>query len=213
MDFADFGPESSRNDSENNSDSLAAGESVRYHLTPEEREHVRDIACARHQSYSDGRTRDESWGGSDDSFGAMCRGVAGELVLAALFSSASFDSEIYESGDEGLDTELELDGELRTVDIKTSTYDGPGQSLMVATHHVDERSVTPDVYLRAHIDDSLRAVTLQGWITSDELLREEMIEPSPAGDWKNYDAGVDDLNTLPEPDSLDEHDGAEIVRN
>ena len=212
MNLGDFGPDSSGTDTENNSDSLAAGESVRYHLTPEEREHVRDIARARHASYDDGRTRDESWGGSDDSFGAMARGVAGELVLSAIYG-VPFDSQISESGDEGVDTQLELDGEIRTVDIKTSTYDGPGKSLMVATHHVDERSVTPDVYLRAHIDDSLRAVTLQGWITSEELLCDDMIKPSPAGDWKNYDAGVDDLNTLPEPDSLDEHDGAEIVRN
>ena len=88
MNLGDFGPDSSGNDSESNSDSLAAGESVRYELTEAEREHVRDIARARHASYDDGRTRDESWGGSDDSFGAMARGVAGELVLAALFSSA-----------------------------------------------------------------------------------------------------------------------------
>ena len=212
MDFADFGPDSSSNDNKNNSGFLAPDEVIQYKLTEAEREHVRDIARARHKSYSDGRTRDESWGGSDDSFGAMCRGVAGELVLSALYD-APFDSSVSESGDDGTDTQLELDGELRTVDIKTSTYNGPGQSLMVATHHVDERSVTPDVYLRAHIDDSLRAVTLQGWITSEELLCDDMIKPSPAGDWKNYDAGVDDLNTLPEPDSLDEHDGAEIVRN
>ena len=211
MDLTQFGPNSSSNDNENNSDSLAPGESVRYHLTEAEREHVRDIARARHASYDDGRTRDESWGGSDDSFAAMCRGVAGELVLSALYD-CPFDTEISKSGDKGLDTQLELDGEMRTVDIKTSTYDGPGQSLMVATHHVDERSVTPDAYLRAHVDESFRTVTLQGWITSDELLREEMIEPSPAGDWRNFDAPVDELNALPEPDDLDEHDGASIVR-
>jgi hypothetical protein len=212
-DLSQFGIDSSSDNCENNSDCLNDGDVVRYRLTDEEREHVRDIARARHASYSDGRTRDESWGGDDDSFGAMARGVAGELVLALLYG-APFDSEISESGDDGVDTELELGGETRTVDVKTSTYDGPGQSLMVATHHVSERERQPDAYLRAHVDESLSAVTLQGWIRSDELLREDMIEPSPAGEWLNYDASVDELRPMPRPDedTMAEHGGAEIVQ-
>jgi hypothetical protein len=142
----------------------------------------------------------------------MARGVAGELVLADIYG-APFDSTVSESGDGGIDTRMELGSEMRTVDIKTSTYDGPGQSLMVATHHVDERERQPDAYLRAHVDDSLESVTLQGWIPSDELLREEMIKKSPAGDWRNYDCAVSDLRPLPEPDedALAEHDNTEIV--
>jgi hypothetical protein len=212
-DLSQFGIDSSSDNCKNNSDYLNDGDVVRYRLTDEEREHARDIARARHASYSDGRTRDESWGGADDSFGAMARGVAGELVLALLYDTP-FDADISESGDDGVDTEMELGGEMRTVDIKTSTYDGPGQSLMVATHHVDERARQPGAYLRAHIDESLTSVTLQGWIRSDELLRDDMIEPSPAGDWSNHDAPVDDLNPLPRPDedALAGHDNAVIVR-
>lgn len=208
-DCNDFGTD----DDETEDGLLPQGHVVRYNLTEEEREHVRDIARARHDSYSRGATRDESWGGDDDSFGAMCRGVVGELVLADIYG-VPFDSEISEKGDDGVDTEMELAGEMRTVDIKTSTYDGPGQSLMVATHHVDERERQPDAYLRAHVGESLNAVTMQGWIPSDDLLCEEMIEPSPAGDWRNYDAPVVELNPMPVPDedTMAEHDGAEIVR-
>lgn len=210
-DCNDFGTDDD-DDDDNEDGLLPQGHVVRYNLTDEEREHVRDIARARHASYSDGRTRDESWGGADDSLGAMCRGVVGELVLADIYG-VPFDSEVDEKGDDGVDTEMELGGSMRTVDIKTSTYDGPGQSLMVATHHVDERERQPDVYLRAHVDESLSAVTLQGWIRSDELLREDMIKPSPAGDWSNYDAPVEELRPMPRPDedALAGHDNAVIV--
>lgn len=190
---------------------LADGEQIRFDIDSDEREHIRDIARARHSSYSSGRTRDESWGGTDDSFGAMERGVAGELVLAALYDDVEFDSDISASGDDGTDGAIRIDGEIRTFDIKTSTYDGPGQSLMVATHHVDERDVVPDVYLRAYVDEGVSEVRLQGWIEADELLMDGMIESSPAGDWRNYDADVNELRAMPVPDTLDEIDCVEIV--
>jgi hypothetical protein len=94
---------------------------------------------------------------------------------------------------------MRLGGEMRTVDVKTSTYDGPGQSLMVATHHVDERERKTDAYLRAHVAEDLTEARLQGWIPSDELLSDDMIEPSPAGDWLNYDVSVGELRPMPEP--------------
>jgi hypothetical protein len=128
----------------------------------------------------------------------MERGVVGELALCGAYG-APFDGEISDAGDDGVDTHMRLGGEMRTVDVKTSTYDGPGQSLMVATHHVDERERKPDAYLRAHVAEDLTEARLQGWIPSDELLSDDMIEPSPAGDWLNYDVSVGELRPMPEP--------------
>ena len=189
---------------------LPDGRVIRLRLIDSDRDEIHEAARARHASYDDGRTRDESFAGDDDSYRAMARGVAAEKCLAAVCDSAEFDESVSASGDTGIDGTILIGDEELTYDVKSSTYDGPGQSLMVRQSHVRERPETPDIYIRSYVDDDLSEVRLQGWIPAEEQLRDDNLEPSPAGDWINYDVGVDELNPMPEPD-VDDHPLIDIV--
>ncbi|MWV65931.1 hypothetical protein GRS48_14040 [Halorubrum sp. JWXQ-INN 858] len=185
-------------DSFDNASNDSDVDSVIVPLDEDDREHIADLASARHGSYERGETTDEVWG-DDDSAGKMVIGVAGELVVAGLYDRAEYDTSVSAQGDGGVDCEMDLDGETRTVDIKSSTYDRSGASLMVGKHHVEDRDIIPDAYLSCYVDD-LSEVILRGWVTSDELLTEENEETAPGGDWINFDMDVDELKSVPEPD-------------
>ena len=188
------------------------GRVIRLRLSDSDREEIHEAARARHASYDSGITRDESFAGDDDSFPAMARGVAAEKCLAAVFDGAEFDDSVSASGDTGIDGTMVIGNEELSYDIKSSTYDGRGQSLFVRKSHVEERPETPDIYIRSYVDDDLSEVRIQGWIPAEEQLRDCNLEPSPAGDWINYDVAVDDLRPMPEPD-VDDHPLIDIVKN
>ena len=211
MNLGDFGPDSSSNDNESNTGFLAPGESVRYQLTETEREHARKIAQARHQSYSSGETRDEDWA---DSLAVMERGTTAELVAALLYSECSFDDYVGPEGDDDSDGQLRIDSDVVDIDIKAGKklqsnvpYD---VELLVAQHHIEERD-EPPVFVSAYVSESLDEVRLRGWAWTDDLV-ESGLKPAYSGSHQNYTRSVDDLTPMPEPDCLNEHDGAEIVR-
>lgn len=190
---------------------LADGRVIRLRLSDSDRETIHEAARARHASYDDGRTRDESFAGSDDSYPAMARGVAAEQCLAAVYESAEFDDSVSARGDTGIDGSMTIGDEELSYDIKSSTYDGPGQSLMVRQSHVEERPETPDIYIRSYVDEDLREVRIQGWISAEEQLLDSNLAPAPGGDWTNYDVSVSELRPMPEPDNMD-HPDIDIVR-
>jgi len=188
-------------------------DSVIVPLDDDDREHITNLASARHASYDQGKTTDEVWG-DDDSAGKMELGVAGELVVAGLYDRAEYDVSVSARGDGGVDCEMDLGGETRTVDVKSSTYDRSGASLMVSKHHVEDRDITPDAYLSCYVADDLSEVIVRGWMTSDEFLVEENEETAPAGDWINFDMRVNELKPIPEPDGdlLDEDEDYSVIR-
>ena len=213
MDLTQFGPNPSSTDSKtDNDDYLAPGEVVRYELSKTEREHTRKIAQARHQSYASGETRDEDWA---DSLSIMERGTCAELVAALLYDVCSFDEYVGPEGDNDSDGQLRIDGDVVDIDIKSGSklqsevpYD---VELLVARHHIEERDAPP-VFVSAYVSESLDEVRLRGWAWTDDLV-ESGLKPAYSGSHQNYTRSVDDLTPMPEPDSLDEHDGAEIVHN
>ena len=117
-------------------------------LYDEVRDHIVEIASARNGSYARGDTKNEVWG-DDDSADKHEIGVAGELVIAGLYSGlgAEIDTSVSASGDGGVDCQMELGGQMYMVDIKSSTYNGRGASLMVAQDHVEARDIVPDAYI------------------------------------------------------------------
>lgn len=190
---------------------LPQGRVIRIQLNDSDRETIHGAARARHASYDDGRTRDESFAGDDDSYPAMARGVAAEQCLDALFESADWDDSVSARGDTGIDGSMTIGDKELSYDIKSSTYDGPGQSLFVRQSHVEERTQTPDIYIRSYVDEDLTEVRIQGWIPAEEQLQDSNLNPSPAGDWTNYDVSVSELRPMPEPDTK-EHPRVDIVR-
>lgn len=190
---------------------VGAGRCIKYELDPEEQEHVRALAQARHESYANGRTTDEDWAG--DSFGSMMRGTAVEVLLALLYDDFEFDDSVSAAGDDGLDGHLQVapNEEPVSVDVKSSTYNGLNPKLLVAVDHVESRPVEPDVYVDAYIDEDCTEIRLRGIVHSDGLCASST-EPSYVGDFMNYTAAVgSDIHCpMPKPD-VDED--FEIVLN
>lgn len=187
---------------------------IQYDLDPVEVEHAMSIADARHQSYSDGRTRDEDWAETEE---AMRLGTVAEMAMALVYPEFEFDSAISASGDDGTDGVVRLDGEEMTVDLKARDYNPETfhseVELLVAKHHLDERRDTPDAFVGAYVSEDYSTVKLYGWVRTQHLLEEDRVEEArePDADHDNYVYDFSDLGELPDHDNIDEHENAEVV--
>ncbi|MDB2225597.1 hypothetical protein PM023_13050 [Halorubrum ezzemoulense] len=176
------------------------------------------IAADRNASYDRGDTKNEVWG-DGDSAGKHEVGVAGELAIVGLYRGlgAEIDTSVSASGDGGVDCEMEIDGEMRTVDIKSSTYNEDNASLMVAQDHVEARNIIPDVYISCYVSEDLTDVVVRGMVMSDDLFVEDNLAEPKAHyiDGLNYDVSVDELDPMPEPetDSMVEGNDYRVVRS
>ncbi|CDK39634.1 hypothetical protein [Halorubrum sp. AJ67] len=198
-------------DSDDSNDTVG---SITVPLTDDNREFIASQAGDRNASYEEGKTTNEIWG-DGDSASKHEIGFAGELAIAGLYESASIDTSVSASGDGGVDTEMRIEGETRTVDVKSATYDGPGASIMVQQDHAERfTTVLPEVYISCYVPDDLSCVKIRGWEYADEVILESNLKDAPGGDWINYDVACDDLRNMVEPtgDELTEDEDYHVVR-
>jgi hypothetical protein len=186
---------------------------IEYTLDDEEIDVALSIADERHQSYKDGRTRDEDWCNSKE---AMRKGTIAEMVCHVVYPEYEFDDSISASGDDGIDGDLRLDGDEMTVDVKARDLDPETfhaeVELLVARHHIDERQNTPDAYVGAYVSDDYSTVRLYGWVETDRLLDDGRIEEArdPDADHDNYVLDFSDLLELPEHHNVDDEPNATV---
>lgn len=193
---------------------LTNGQQVQYELDDEEIEHSRTWARMRHESYATGETTDEDW--ADDSLGSMERGVAVELVMALLYNECEFDTYVGADGDGGVDGQLQIDGDVLDVDVKSTRIDETDVpydvELLVAKHHIDNRDVPP-VFVGAYVDDDMSEVRLRGFVHTEDLVEKADVKDAYAGSHSNYALDPDLMEPMPEPtEDLDEYDNATVVK-
>jgi len=166
-------------------------------LTPEEMDDVRQIAQARNQSYEDGRTADTNYTGSGGE-DLHIQGVVAEYAMSLLYDECEVDRSISETGDDGIDTEIEISGETYSADIKSSSYENAW--LLVKQGYDHEEA---DIYITSYVDGSY--VEIVGFAWAEDLLREENLEesPSPHSSHKNYTMR-EGFKSMPKPDLNDE---------
>ncbi|MCU4744483.1 hypothetical protein [Natronoglomus mannanivorans] len=204
MNLAEIGQQSATNwstdtDSDDDSDSdsvtVRSDGTIEVELDDTDVDRAENLARQRNQSYQSGATTDDNWAGSKSGGDIHVQGLLAELAMEEVYG-VPVDESISAAGDGGLDGELEIDGETLTYDIKSSDYDGPGQSLMAKKENVEKRSSHPDVYVRAYVDVDTGYVEINGWIRYEDLVDESNIKESPASwlDHLNYDVSVRDLN-------------------
>lgn len=118
--------------------------------------------------------------------------LAGEGGLHIAYDEWELDEEIYENGgDGGLDGVLKLGGELMDVDVKCPTSQYSGDPWLKV--HATKRNYA-DAYVLASYEDG--EVSYHGWISSEELCREEHRSSKTGVD--NYlITDTDDLNDMP----------------
>lgn len=185
---------------DDSSDATNTVESITVPLSDDDRDFIVSQAGDRNASYDEGKTTNEIFGDDGDSASKHEVGFAGELAIAGLYESASVDLSVSASGDGGIDTEMLIDGETRSVDVKSATYNGPNASIMVHKGHADRSStVLPDCYVSCWVADDLSKVEIRGWAYSDEVIQESNLKDSPVGDWTNYAVSCDDLRDMEEP--------------
>lgn len=184
----------------NSTSSDAVVDEIVVDIDDDYRERICNLAALRDASYQDGRTRNQEWGADTESTRHE-RGVAGELVFCEIFG-VEYDGSISVSGDNGVDTEAELGGEQKKIDVKTSKYDGWDPSLMVNQEHVEERPITPDSYVYVHIEEDLSCARLIGYVDANDIIIEDnLAEPkSKYVSGMNYEISTRALSPLPEPD-------------
>lgn len=95
-------------------------------------------------------------------------GLKGELAFAK-FYGLDPDLDLRTEGDGGYDFEIELGGDVRTVDVKTSTYTDSPHLLVRAA-----RETHPDLYVLAAAD--LPEVELLGMMPADMVLSRDPVE-------------------------------------
>jgi hypothetical protein len=169
---------------------------IRIELTDEEMDDVEQIARARNQSYVEGKTADTNYS-DDDGLEKHAQGFMAEMALALLYEEAEVDRTISETGDDGVDCEFEIGGELVEVDVKASSYEDAW--LMVKQGYDHEEA---EAFVSAYVDEDAGVVELVGFEWAEELLVEENLEPSPSPyyDHMNYEMRSG-FRPMPEPNS------------
>lgn len=190
----DAGTGDGANDS---SDARVSGR-IEVELTPDELAEAEAIADARLESYRAGRTADTSYSvGSEE---AMVRGTVAEYALSICYQEAELDEEIYEQGDDGVDCQLEIDGELVNVDVKASSYEDAWLLVKQGFDHEEA-----DVFVSSYVDEDRGYVEIVGFTWAKELLQDENLEesPSPYSSHQNY-TRRGNYEPLPVPNRDDE---------
>jgi len=126
-------------------------------------------------------------------------GLKGEAGLHNPYDEYELDEEIYGGhGDGGIDGYLWLDGELRSVDVKTASTAPPW--IKVEADAIDSKPEEDraDAYVAAHVDGS--TVTYYGWLPAEEVIKSENRRESYARyrDHDNYvrEGGFRDMPRL-----------------
>lgn len=114
-------------------------------------------------------------------------GLKGEAGLHHAYNEWELDEEIYEGhGDGGIDGYLWLDGELRSVDVKTASTAPPWIKVEAGAVEGKSEESRCDAYVAAHVDGN--TVTYYGWLPAEEVIQESNKRTSyaPNRDHKNY---------------------------
>jgi hypothetical protein len=165
-------------------------------LTEEEMDDVAEIARHRNQSYQDGRTHDTNYT-SDSGEKVHNTGIMAEKAVSVLYREAYVDREVSAKGDGGVDCRIYIDDELRTVDVKASTYSNVWLQLKKNASHAGT-----DIFAIAYVDTDKNRVELVGYAWHDELVQDENLEDSFASgsSHMNY-VQKNDFNVLPKPNT------------
>ncbi|GAA0285635.1 hypothetical protein GCM10009000_120990 [Halobacterium noricense] len=118
-------------------------------------------------------------------------GLMGEMAFA-IYADLEVDTELVKWTDEGVDFEVTIEGDERTVDVKTSQKDP--YALFVKEWRVDS-----DYYVLAHLEDE-RTVTFLG-VATKEMVLDANRKESKYGHM-NYELPVWAMNSLPESDDI-----------
>jgi hypothetical protein len=166
-------------------------------LKSEEMEEVREIARQRNKSYNAGRTADTNYT-KEKGLKSHIRGVTAEFAMQLLYDESEVDRSISEKGDDGVDCQLQIDGESYDIDIKASSYQNAWILIKRGFDHEEA-----DAYVSAYVDG--KHVEFVGFAWAEDVLREENLEesPSPYSDHLNYEM-KGGFEPIPEPDLSDE---------
>lgn len=170
-------------------------------LTDEEMTTVRALARRRNESYRSGQTKNTNFTERrGEKLHIRC--LVAETALSICYEEAELDQTISARGDGGIDCTLYVDGELKTADVKSSSYENAW--LLVREDGVHGQA---DVYVSAYVDDN--HVEMVGFVEASELVREENLEPSPVqwADHYNYTMR-EGFKRLPVPNQ--NHERAEL---
>jgi len=117
--------------------------------------------------------------------GIQVHGVKGEAALHIAYDEFQFDDEIYDdSGDGGIDGKMYLDGEMRTVDVKTTRNNPPWIKIEAGAIEKKSEDERADAYVAAYAEGD--TVLFYGWLPSEDVIQQSNKRTSYAGDHKNY---------------------------
>jgi hypothetical protein len=155
------------------------------------------IARDRHKSYEAGATANTVYG-DEPSFLKMYQGAKAELAIVKLFDEAEMDTSISVQGDDGTDTELILDGDRQTVDVKSTRHvENPKMLLKTGYDHGNA-----DAYVQTAFETKSPEIYVVGWATKEELCQEDNLARWPY-DHLNYVLDERNLRRVPDPDTND----------
>lgn len=185
-------------DDDSNSNGKVAGR-IQVELDEDDVEDCKQIAQARNESYESGKTADTNY--TDDGGAEVHEiGLYAEKALSLMYEEAEIDRSISASGDDGVDATVEINGELKEVDIKATSYQNGWLLVKQGYNHTESQ----DVFISSFVDDSgdTPVVELVGWVSHDKLVREENLELSPSEyyDHENYTMKRG-FEPLPEPNT------------
>jgi hypothetical protein len=154
---------------------------------------ARQLATGRNRSFEE----DEAYDNDSDTWGTDPErrnfvGLMGEFAFAE-YADLQIDGSTRKRSDDGHDFEVIIEGEQRTIDIKTAQKEPP--ALMVK-----EYAVNADYYVLGHLDKL--TVTFYGGASGESVLNGVRKE-SPYGH-VNYTLGVDYLEPVPSPDDIEQ---------
>jgi hypothetical protein len=155
---------------------------------------ARQLAKERNQSFEEAEAYDnddDTWGTEPERRNFL--GLMGEFAFAE-YADLKVDTSTREWSDGGHDFEVMMEGDRRTVDIKTAQKEP--SALMVK-----EYAVNADYYILGHVDEP--TVTLYGGATKETLLNGVRKE-SRRFDHTNYTLGVHSLEPLPDPSDIEQ---------
>jgi len=143
---------------------------VRVEIADDLFDHTQTLASQRNKS-TGGTARRRDRESSD--YDIHLRGLLAEAALAAAYDEAELDEEIYHgSGDGGVDSAMTLDGEYRTIDIKSAKRRPPWMKIekgAIESKNEDERC---GAYMAAYVDVDERLVDFYGWLPSEDVIAE-----------------------------------------
>lgn len=122
-------------------------------------------------------------------------GLKAEAALSVAYEEAELDEEIYEgSGDGGIDSHLNLNGERHSIDLKCASHAPPWIKVEAGNPNAGKC----DAYIAAHVDGD--TVEFYGWLPSEEVVADKYKRESYASyrDHENYtrEGGYQDMPAL-----------------